>query len=816
MGKKKERGLFPKVEHDMERSRLLLIVFICSFSALAYEVLLTRIFSIALGYHFAFMIVSIAMLGIGASGTALSIFPRLRDPSFMGFYALSVGLSISLSYLVTNQVPFDPITLTWSLTPLLHIAGYYLLLFLPFFFAGLVISSSFSCFSREANLLYGADLTGAGTGSFAILLLLFAVSPDQAVLVISSLALAGVLVAGERKKRAVALIFLLGNLLILAFQPGFARIKMSPYKELEMAMRYPGAKKLRTIDTPFARIDLFRSPAVRFAPGLSFQYLDSLPEQIGFTIDGGEMNAVTSGQDPSKLAFVEFLPAALPYAMGQRERVVILDPKGGLHVLIALRHGTKEVFKVESRPFLLETLHKELGAFSGEIYAEAVWSKSGRSWLRSVKERFDLIDLSFMSAIPSGSFGMAEDYRYTVEAFREYLNHLTPEGILSLHLFLLPPPRVELRLLNTLIEASKELGIEDPRPHLVAIRSWGSLSIVLKRSPLTRKEIDSIRRFSRERRFDLVYYPGIREEETNLFIRTASPEHFLAFRNLLNPETQRDFIRDYLFDIEPVRDSNPFPHFYLKLGNLMKIYRVMGERWQYFLGEGFLIPLVFVQVALLGFVLILLPCWAGEKGEAGKPTKAFYPFFRMRTFGYFALIGMGFVFVEISLIQRFILPYETPPFAVALVLTSLLFGSGMGSLLSHRWEGRGGAHFVAALPVLVLMYDMVLPPFLRSISSMALPVRMVIGFLALLPLGLFMGNPFPFRLRRLGQEAPSLIPWAWAVNGCFSVLGPLVAMMLAMEAGFRFVLWAGGGCYLVAFMLLLKKEGGTFYPPLEK
>lgn len=790
----------------MKRSILLCVLFVCSFSVLAYEVLLTRLFSIALGYHFASMIVSIAMLGVGASGTVLSLFPRLKAPSLLRLYALFVGGSISASYLLANQVPFDPITLSWSWTPLLDLVMDYLLLSTPFFFAGLFIGTTFASFGREAHLLYGADLLGAGVGSLGIVFLLFRMSPDQAVMATSTFALCGALLAGGWKKGIVPLVVLIPNLLILAFQPEFARIRLSPYKELALAMRSPGAIRLRTIDTPFARIDLFRSPAVRFAPGLSFRYLDAIPEQIGFTIDGGEMNAVTSAQDPSRLAFLEFLPASLPYVIGYRQRVVVLDPKGGLHVLLALRHGAVEVSKVEGRPFLLETLHRELGAFSGSIYAERTWSKLGRSWLRGVKETFDLIDIPLTAAIPSGSFGMAEDYRYTVEAFREYLGHLTPQGVLSLSLFLLPPPRIELRLLNTLIKAMEEVGIEEPRLHLAAIRSWGSLSLVAKRSPLTAEEIERIKEFSRDRRFDLVYYPGIQEGETNLYVRAAASDHFVAFRHLLDPERRRDFIEGYLFDIEAVRDSNPFPHFYLKFKNIVKIFRTMGGKWQYFLDEGYLLPVVFLQAILLSAPLVVLPLWRARKGNALRALATPKPpSFPLKTLGYFALIGLGFMFTEISLIQRFILPCENPPYAVALVLTSILIGSGLGSLLSHRWQRERGTPCVGILPILIFTYSLVLSPFVEWISSLPMAIRMSVGFLMLLPLGLLMGVPFPHRLRSLVKDDASLVPWAWAVNGCFSVLGPLLAMMLALGAGVRWILWAGGGCYLFAFLVL---DGG--------
>jgi hypothetical protein len=783
-------------------SRIFFFVGLCSFSALAYEILLTRIFSISLWYHFAFMIVSIAMLGLGASGTILALFPRLRHPAHLGSYGLGLGATISASTIVANQIPFDPVALSWSGFQIIYIGLYYLVLAVPFFMTGLIIATALSSLSQQSGLVYGADLLGAGVGSLGVMGLMTLLGPERLVFVFSMISLGACFILPRRSIRVLALVLMLLNLGMLIFLPEFVQLRMSPYKGLQVALRYPGAERLGTYDSPFSRIDLFRSPAVRFAPGLSLTYFEPLPEQIGFSIDGGEINAITSPRDPASMGFLSYLPAALPYEMGKREDVLILDPQGGLQVLLAEHYDAGSIDKVESTPFLMETIAREMATFSGGIYSKQTWSGLGRSWLRSGQRQFDLIDISFLRPIPSGSFGISEDYRFTVEAFEIYLHSLKPGGILSINLFLLPPPRTEWRLLSTLVAAMEGLGLPEAERRIAAIRSWGSLCIIAKRSPWSPDEVEAIREFSRRRKFDLVHCPGVKEEETNIYVRMTSNEYFEGFRNLLNPEVRRSFIKSYLFDIEPVYDQNPFFNYYLKLVNFRQIYHRMGDKWQFFVEEGYLLPAAFVQVLLLSSLLILLPALFGKKEVSeGSPTCSLTFSRQLMVLSLFACLGIGFMFVEIALIQKMILPLEYPSYAVAAVLTSLLLGSGMGSLLSH-WVRHFRTRWVAAVIAgLIVLMSIVLPHLSELISTVSLPLRILFVCFLLIILGVPMGIPFPLALKILGKSHGRLIPWAWAVNGCFSVLAPLLAIMLAMVLGFQMVLWTGAGAYLLGFAI---------------
>ncbi|WP_298267446.1 hypothetical protein [Geobacter sp.] len=780
-------------------------IFLCSVASLAYEVTLSRIFSISLWYHFAFMIISIAMLGFAASGTALSLYPRLKKIEHLGRYALLLGAAIPLSYLLANRVPFDPVRLTWERTQLLAILLYYVILAIPFFCAGLVVATGFAVQSQRSGLLYGADLLGAGTGSLGVLLLLGSLAPERAVFVLSLAPLTAAVVSGTARLRIGALLCALLSLSILVAEPGFARLRISPYKGLESALRFPGARALKTYVSPFARVDTFTSPAVRFAPGLSLRYLEPLPPQAGLAVDGGDVSAITAAGSGRGLDFLEYLPSALPYVLGKRERVLVLDPRGGLQVLVARRFGAGEIVGVESNPLLVRVIRDDWREFAGNIYGERTFTGLGRSWLRGRGERFDIIDLSPMGTEPYGSFGIAEDYRFTVEAFGEYLEHLRPDGVLGVNLYLIPPPRTELRILATLIAAMEKRGIREPSRHLAVVRSWGALCLLAKLSPLTAADIEAIRRFAAERWFDPVHYPGLTAAEANVHVKMRSNDYFEAVSNILSPERRKRFMAAYPFDIAPVSDDRPFFHYFLKLGRLGDVYRIMGEKWEFFLEEGYVVPAVFLQVVLLSLVLLLLPLAAGKSAPPkGGGGRGLLP--------YVAFLGCGFMFVETALIQKSILPLENPSYAVATVLAGLLVSSGAGSLLGHRIALLQSPATVAAIALLILVCGAFLPAASAALAPLALPAKICLVFLMVSLPGLLMGIPFPTGMRILGEAAPSLIPWAWAINGCFSVLAPILAIMLATAAGFTVVLILGAAAYLLAFLNLRHFMGGGAPP----
>ncbi|MDH4027208.1 MAG: hypothetical protein OEU95_00055, partial [Nitrospirota bacterium] len=532
--------------------------------------------------------------------------------------------------------PFDPVTFSWDRAQILYLALYCLILSVPFFFAGALIATAFLLYSERSASVYGSDLLGAGAGSLAVLLILDRTGAENAVLTASTICLAGALLTAGRRIRMLSVAFILFNLLLFFVHPAFIDVRVSPYKELPLYLKHPGAEHLDTFHSSYSRIDTFKSPAIRSAPGLSLKYAGQLPEQTGLAVDGDSVDVITGAGDRAGLRFLEFMPSSLPYITGAKDDVLILDPKGGLHALMAEYSGSVNIHKVESNPMVVKVVRDNFREFSGKIFDKDTWTGYGRSFLHGQRS-YDIIDLSVTGASVSRAFGVSEDYRYTVEAFKKYLAALKEDGTLSVSLYLIPPPRTEFRILATIIRAMEESGIRDIGNKLAAIRSWDSITILTGRSDLNKDKIRMIRSFAESRRFDAVYYPGITEEETNQYVRMPSNEYYKGFKELIGPQTRQLFIRDYLFDISPVYDENPFFHYYFRLGNIERIYGVMGQKWIYFMQEGYLMPVMLAIMLLLSIVLILLPVLFRRRTEHSVRSGHF----RLFAFLYFAMLGLG-------------------------------------------------------------------------------------------------------------------------------------------------------------------------------
>jgi hypothetical protein len=294
-----------------------------------------------------------------------------------------------------------------------------------------------------------------------------------------------------------------------------------------------------------------------------------------------------------------------------------------------------------------------------------------------------------------------------------------------------------------------------------------------------------------------VYYPGISPDESNVHIKMPGNEYAEAFRRLVSKETRDRFVADYLFDIQPVSDERPFFHYYLKVKNIKTIYRVMGEKWQYFIEEGYLLPVLFAQVLVVSLILILLPLLTLKRAIAADQVKN-----SLRSLSYFALLGIGYLFFEIAFIQKMILSLENPAYAASTVIASVLISSGIGSLLSQRSKTLKSPRVLLILAALAVVYSIILPGTIVSMSHHPLLVKTILAFVILFPAGIFMGIPFPLGISVLGSTVPQLIPWAWAVNGCFSVLSPVLAVMLALSAGYQTVFLTGAAMYLLAFWVM--------------
>lgn len=786
---------------------------LASLATLMLQVSLIRLFSVALWHHFAFMVVSIAFLGYAASGTLLMMVPRLNALPLrptLSSLALAFSGATFAAYWCSNIIPFDPARMIWDRYQWVYLLAYYGILGTPFLFSGLILALVYTHHSKAINRLYASDLTGAGLGCVVFYLVYAYVGETGAVLVVCLLSgLASVVFrVNGWKTNLVRAPWMLLMCAFLIAPPEFLNLNVSPYKALKVALRYPGARTLETKWHPAARVDIIESGAARFAPGLSLEFQGSLPEQLGICIDAGHLNAVTrfSG-DMDPLSFAEFLPASFPYLIGNPGRVLIVEPLGGLDLLAARYHGCKDVVTTHSNPCVLRVMRDSLKKFCGELYENGTVAveQQARSFLLTDPELFDVIQLPLtdsLGAASSGLYGLSEDYTLTVEAFRAYISALTPEGVLTTTRYLLPPPRHEIRLVAIACEALESMGKEHPSQHIVAIRSWGTFTLLVKRSPFQPQEIDSIKRSCRRLRFDLVCYPEMQRAEANRLNRFPSPLYHDMIHKLLSPSTRETFYKTYLFDVRPVTDDRPFFHHNFRLDRAMPLYRTVGDKWQLFLEGGYLVHLIFIQAVVISLALITLPL-----RKRGRPSSSHF-------LAFFGLIGTAFMLTEICLIQRFILFLTGPVYAFSVVLFSVLVSSATGSYSSRKLTVTGtdgilsmrklpgGIPALLVTPVLLIAYGLWLNRVLMFVIGWPLWIRCGVAFFVIFPLGFMMGTFFPTGVRALTRGFKGAIPWAWAVNASLSVVGSVLAVLIALSYGFRMVLCLAAIAYGFAILVL--------------
>jgi len=821
-----ERGYF-QVKHLYKESSLLYLgIYLTSFSTLLFEITLTRVFSVAQWYHFAFMVVSMALLGYSASGTFLMIFPSIfkKDTySVLSNCALLFAISSPLSYIITNRIAFDPVKIAWDPIQIIYILIYYILFSIPFFFSGMTISIAISRFSNIVHSIYFSDLIGAGSGCL-LALLIFSLTDASNSVIISSIS--GILAStifslqsSSQKKNSLLypLILIVIPVSIIISSPPFMKIAISPYKGLQTALRHPDAEIIKTEWDSISRVDVIKSGAVRFAPGLSLKFQGELPEQIGLTVDGGSLNAITKfSGNKDEIRFIDYLPSVIPYYLTNPDNVLIFDPRGGLDILSAIYHGAKNIESVEFYPLLTEIVKNDYREFSGGIYDNEkldVKAGDGRTFIRQSKNRYDTIQISPGDAFASSStgiYGLTEDYRFTVEAFKDYIEHLNENGILTITLYLLPPPRHELKIISTAVKALEEMGVSSPEKHIAIIRTWGTITIIIKRSGVVSSDIDKIKSFCKERHFDTDYYPYIKREETNLYNRFQEPIYFNFISKIINPNERDNFFKNYIFDITPVTDERPFFHHFFKWDAIKETYKIFGGKWQPFLEGGYLIPFVFIQSLFVSIAFIILPLFFSREVSLKNFKTADISFLI-----YFLLIGIGFMFAEISMIQKFILFLGHPVYSISTVLFTLLVSSGIGSHFSGKFSNGqdGGVKirkfklYLLILCGLIIIYAILLPYIFNKILLEGIIWRQLISFAFLFPLGFFMGMPFPTGIKLLERYNAKIIPWAWCINGCSSVVSSVLVILIALSFGFKITLILSAVAYAGGFLIISKGHG---------
>lgn len=783
-----------------------------SAAAILLELTLTRIYSVTHGYHFAFLAVSLGLMGFGASGTALFVAPglwrragnRLLSLSALLFTLASIG-----SYWAINSIPFDAYRLALEPVMLLYLAVFYVVQVVPFFFAGLALGGALSLEPARAGELYGASLVGSGLGSLLALGGPAASGPSGA------LGMAGVLgsvawaafTAGPSRGRlllsaGIGIPLVAGAWLL----PRTVDLDMSPYKALPQVLRQRGAGLAWTGWNAFSRVDVVESGGLHQAPGLSFVYADPLPPQTGLTTDGDSLTSITR-VTPEQATFTGYLPGAVAYGLRQGARTLVVEPGGGLEVLTALHHGAAHVVGLVGNPLeahiLKDRFHDAAGGLFSDPQVEVV-TGNPRGYLARRSDQFDVIAVGLRDAfrpITSGAYSLQENHLYTVEAFSEYLRHLSPHGVLVATRWAQTPPSEELRLAATLIEALEGVVAGAPGERLAVVRTLQTVTFLATREPMSPWEIEAVRLFAESRRMDVSYLPSPGFQATNRYFVLPQEVYFSAMQRLLDPRERRRFYAEQHSDIAPTTDDRPFYFHFFRWGQTREVLRRLGKEWQPFGGAGFLVlPALLVISVALSAALILAPLLAARRTAMDRPAGR-ESVSGWRGLAYFFALGLAFLWIELPLMQRFILLLAQPIYSFGIVLFAILVASGAGSILSARL-GRRRGWAIPLLAALALGYALGSGPLVDLMLELPTPARLPVSALAIAPLATAMGMPFPIGVAVLAARRPALIPWAWGVNGCASVVGSVLAALMALSWGFSWVMAAAALSYLAAWAVL--------------
>jgi hypothetical protein len=801
------------------RATALLPLFLVSLASLGFEIALTRYFAVAKWSEYGYWVISIVLAGFALSGVVMALardWFAARGTALLAWLPAVLILAAAGGYHLVTTNPFNPLQLqnTATFWPQLgNIAGYYACL-LPFFFAtGLFVSLSFVRNPTEIGLVYGFDLTGAGAGAVLVLALLTVVHPfDLAACLLPPLALAAAFTAHRRTVVTLAALaaLLAGEaLLLLDDQAAF-----NDYKAIYAPLHVPDSRTLATIRSPRGLYMLLDDFTERVDMDLSNNAgllgLSGPPTTLGLYRDGNRIAALPR-PGPLVAAYAPATLAALPYTLLAHPSVLLIGASGGFRVAEARALGAADVLAVEPEPVLHRALRDGLGA-SPKLAPEQSVRLSGDSPIAAARgaARFDLIDIAgdFLDAAEANASSFA------VEALAADLRSLTPAGLLSIPVSIREFPAYAVRMLATARAALLAAGVADPTRDVLVYRSAWNVRILLSPAPFDAARIAAAKRFCDDRSFDVSYYPGIDVAAARANIYNDLPAVSFEAGAVTSGDGAHDAIADEAgavlageptasaesFNLSPITYDRPAYYAVLRLAHLGTILKRLELLPQSEIGPMVNLA-VLAQAAVIALLVLAVPLAA--RGRIRAPGIG-----TLRAAVYFAALGLGFLSIEIVCIERASFYLNDRASGFALVLTGMLVFSGIGSMAAGRFRANPGRGVALAGGVVVAWCAAMLlglQPLLLATLDLPWLARAGIVLALLAPVSLALGLPFPLGLSRAGAGA--FLPWAWALNGAFSVVATPLANLIAVQQGYN-------GVLLLA--LLLYVTGIVAFPRVRK
>ena len=800
-------------------------LFLITLATLTYQLLLTRIFSVTMYYHFAFVAISVTMFGMAVGALLIygrpAVFTPDRLQERLAQASLGFAITIVASFLAHLWLPFRP---ELSLTGVATVVVTYAVLSVPFTFSGIVVALALTRFPQQVSSLYAADLAGAAVGCALLGPLLRVTDAPTGIVATAAVAgLGGLLFlpakAGSHpvtissggfrlqpEGRLLRRLCLLVTLTLAAFAVvhTYAVRHDSAWLRLVWVKGRYEPRPIVERWNPFSRIRVIGDPAREIKPS-GWGFSATLPpaltaRELHLDIDsyaGTELTAFDG--NTATVEHLKYDVTNVVHYLRPSSDVVVVGAGGGRDILSALVFNQRQVTGVEINPSILELVNGRFGDFTGHLDRNPrvrFVNDEARSYLARMQARVDIIQISLIdtwAATASGAFVLTENSLYTLEAWTRFLERLSPRGVLSVsRWYYADRPGEVYRSAVLAVAALQRLGIARPRDHFAIVRASppatagapdGIGTILVSRDPLTSADLDTLEAVAARLKFDIVQSPRTSVDDT--FAAIASGDRLPAL------------LASYPLDISAPTDDSPFFFHMLRLRDVFDVHRWQDQGIVSFNMKAVgVLGVLLTTVVLVTTACIVVPLMRTGRGtglEGAAPYLA-----------YFAAIGLGFMLIEISQLQRLTIFLGHPSYSLSVVLFSLLVSSGLGSLSTARLTGpEGAARRRLMLTIAVLAgFGLLTPLVTHRFEASSTPIRIALSIALLFPLGFLMGMAFPLGMRLALRRAPLLAPWFWGVNGAASVCASVLAVVIAIGAGISAAFWTGTACYLAALTAL--------------
>jgi len=768
-----------------------------SAALLMTELALTRIFSVTMYHHFAFLAISIALFGLSASGVFVYVMRRrlegtpTRELLSVGALLHAGATLVALACLMHIRVE-----LTYSLENLVRMVAIYVLAALPFFTGGAVISLAFARLTERINTLYAADLLGAAAGCLALVPLMNQLGAPGVVMsaaTLSAAAAACFAPAHWRQRIAGAAVA------VLAVPSALQLAGLEPF-DIVYAKGYETHGVLFSKWNSFSRVGVYDRPHHDWS--LSPKFTGKPAPSLFMDIDAAASTPIVKGTgNVADAAYLRYELTAIAYHLAERPggfSALVIGPGGGRDVLSALLFGARRVEGVEINPIIVrDVMLGRFREYSGNLYAHprvSVQVEDGRSFVRRSTERFDVIQASLVdtwAATAAGAYTLTENSLYTTEAFGDYLDHLTDNGLLTITRWVVDG----LRLVTLAQEACAQRGL-DAAQHLAIVRHDRAATFILKRSAFSQAEVLRLQRVVGDLGFELLYAPGVPApaamKEPAEMRRTGTSVS--DYRTLILATDRERFLAAYPFDVSATTDDRPF--FFHTERARDQLQAAFGRSMLFGSGLSALLSLFGISAALV-MLFIIGPLIVG----GGRPGAGWG-----RWLAYFSALGAGFMLLEVAVLQRFVLLLGHPVYSLTVTLFSLLLGTGLGSLISRRVPiervGRVTLSALLAAALVAALAALTLAHVIDFAMPWPLAGRIAVAAAVLIPVGVLLGIGLPGGMRLLDRARPEIVAWGWGMNGAFSVVGATAAIFIAMNWGFSLTLLVGALTYVLAAVIL--------------